>query len=501
MPRYSAQVDIKYSTNAKGASKEVTKANKAMEKSTKSTSKAMAAMGRVAGRALTAGLAAASAAMAYGIAKGSEFQAALADLSAITGATGTDLEFLGSEALRMSSAYGIAGTDVATATKIIASAKAELLDQPEALAAITEQAIILSKAQRVDLTTSTRVLTQAMNQFGLGADEAARATNTIAAAAKFGTSELGDAGAALVQAGTAARLANVDFEQTNAAIQVLAKRGVVGARAGTALRAIFTRMASRLEDELNPQVIGLTKTLERLAPIQNDVVRLGELFGEEYTSAGKILIENRGLFASLTEQITGTNIANEQAATNMGTFRESANRLYQVLQNKLIKTFLDMEPTLTAATEQLIRLFETGRETGFLAEVVEGAKIFGEGLTGLIAIIGKAVESLKPLWDIMRKIQSVAADVLAMVMILNTDTGGPTAETLEDRRQRMQQRIRERSKADEAASINTRPMSLDMRVRLDGSGQMQVEEVNASTDLSLTIEQGLMIPGGAFGLA
>ena len=77
---------------------------------------------------------------------GSDFQAAMADVSAITGAAGKDLQFFSDESLRLAKTSATTQVEVAGAFKAIASAKSSLLKDPKGLSRVTEQILLLKNA-------------------------------------------------------------------------------------------------------------------------------------------------------------------------------------------------------------------------------------------------------------------------------------------------------------------------------------------------------------------
>ncbi|MCX4331354.1 MAG: phage tail tape measure protein, partial [Muribaculaceae bacterium] len=71
----------------------------------------------------------------------------------------------------------------------------------------------------------------------------ARMMNVMAAAGQAGSAELPAISAALTQCGMAAKAANVSFEETNAAIQVLDKAGKKASEGGVALRNVLGQLS------------------------------------------------------------------------------------------------------------------------------------------------------------------------------------------------------------------------------------------------------------------
>lgn len=283
-----------------------------------------------------------------GVKKGTEFKATLSQLSAITGATGKDLQFYANEAKEVGKATGIAAKDVLEAYKLIGSAKPELLQNKEALAAITKEAIVLSKASGLELPAAATALTDAMNQFGASADEASRYINTLAAGSQAGAAEVPQVTEALLKFGVAAKSANVNIEESVALIETLAEKGLKGAEAGTAIRNVLAKMSApdalpkeareELErlgvnmDVLKDKSLPLSKRIEELGKLQGNAAALTKVFGLENKNAAQILIENKDRYEELTTAVTGTNTAYEQARTATDNLSEDYKKFINALE-------------------------------------------------------------------------------------------------------------------------------------------------------------------------
>ena len=153
----------------------------------------------------------------------------------------------------------------------------------------------------------------------------------------------------------AAKAANVSFEETNAAIQVLDKAGKKGSEAGVALRNTLTILGQGRfmpKDTLEAleaagiDVIRLADTsltlkerLDMLAPVMNDAALFSKLFGMENSNAARALVQSRDELARLTEAITGTESAEEQAAIIMDSYAERQARVIQQFEDIKISLF------------------------------------------------------------------------------------------------------------------------------------------------------------------
>ena len=332
------------------------------------------------------GIAAAAKVMQVGL----RFETALADLSAITGATGRDLQFLKEQSINTGLAYGMTGDKVLEATKLIASAKPELLENKAALAAITKETLLLSKAAGTSLSDAATTIGVSLNQFGQGAEQANRFVNVLAAGAKFGSSEIEQTASALLKAGPAAAAAGVSFEKTNALIQGLAAGGLKGEIAGTGLNAIFIRM-QKLGVDLGKS--GLTDTFTMLGEKLNNIPDVAErakvmteAFGQENIKTVETLIKQAAILDTLERKVTGTNVAQEQAAARMATTNFKWDKFIATIQAKLIPLFERMQPMTGAMIDSWTRMAAT-----LTKQDMEG---FADGLKvilGILNLIAKAI--------------------------------------------------------------------------------------------------------------
>lgn len=294
---------------------------------------------------------------------GITLDAQMHDLSAVAGVTGDGLKQIEGYARESAKAFG---TDAAQSVEgyklLLSQLTPELGKCPEALKAMGESIQTTSKLMGGDGTAAAEVLTTAMNQYGVSlADpiEASRTMasmmNVMAAAGQEGSAELPAIKVALEQCGMAAKAANVSFEETNAAIQVLDKAGKKGAEGGVALRNTlsilgqgrFMPKATREAlEKAGVDVLKLadtSKTLKErlgmLKPIMNDSALVSALFGRENANAALALMQGSDEMGRLTKAITGTQSAQEQAAIVMDSYAERAARTKAKLEDMKLSLF------------------------------------------------------------------------------------------------------------------------------------------------------------------
>lgn len=294
---------------------------------------------------------------------GADYEKSLLDVAAITGITGDDLDKLGGKARNLAKEFGGTATDnLATFQTILSRLGPQIGESDEALAKMGSYANTLAKTMGGDVVGATDALTTSMLQFKVNLDdpiaaaaEMERMMNVMAAGAKEGAAEVPQIAQALVQAGGAAKLSNVSFEETNAALQALAQSGKYGAEAGVGLRNVLIKMnaPSALSKEatnmlaaygVNMQKVSDTtvpfaERLKELQKIGQNTDVLAAVFGAENIQAAQGLINTAQAQAELTQQISGTNVATEQATIVMSGWSEWMGRCKAWLDDLKIGSF------------------------------------------------------------------------------------------------------------------------------------------------------------------
>lgn len=285
------------------------------------------------------------------------------DLSAVAGVTGDSLKQIEGYARSSAKAFGIDASQAVEGYKLLLSQLSpELGKYPEALQAMGNCIATTSKLMGGDGVAAAEVLTTAMNQYGISLDdpmkasaEMARMMNVMAAAGQAGSAELPAIKVALQQCGMAAKAANVSFEETNAAIQVLDKAGKKGSEGGVALRNVLSTLAAgrflpeKTQEELQKAGIDvaalsdktkpLKDRLEALKPLLNDDALLSALFGRENANAARALVQGTESLQDFTDAVTGTSSAEEQAAIIMESYAERQARINQQFEDFKISIF------------------------------------------------------------------------------------------------------------------------------------------------------------------
>ena len=453
------------------------------------------------------------------------FTKSISELSAITGATGKDLEFYEKQAALIGKTTTLSASQAATAFKLIASAKPDLLKNAEALAAVTKEAVKLAEAAGVDLADAASTVGVSLNQFGADASEAARFVNVLAAGAKEGSSSIEDTSMAMKNAGVAARLAGLSFEEANVGVQLLAKGGLFAAEAGTGFRQVLLKLENEAEDRFKPSMVGLAGALENLAAENMSLTELTELFGEEAMKSAAIMINGAKDARTLEAAITGTSTATEMAATNFDNMTgdllslNSANEglaitLGQMLEPVMRKTIKAVTDFSRAAdnfvkSDKFIKYLEIAINALKLISVIIGAQLiaalaaaittfaaaataatlFGRALTLMGGPIGVAVIALYGLYEILNKVVGTNTDNLTRELQTAANKG---VEPLSQHIKELEQRQIKLKKAVDAATQSAKYSSAAANQL--SSSQAELDAVtNSLTDAEILLEEKLSL--------
>jgi TP901 family phage tail tape measure protein len=264
------------------------------------------------------------------------FDQAMADVSAITGATGDDLKAFRGSILKVADSTGKGGEEIAKAFQMVGSAQPELLKSADALGEVTKQAVILSQAGGMDVPAAAAALTKSMNQFGVGADKAAEFIDILSSSQQMGTATIGELADSMVKAGGTARAMGMNFEQSNVMLQLFAKGGVTGAEAGTQMAGVLSKLAKVSKKEFNPTQTDALQVIKNLKNAQlsyTDLIKMTDSEGAKWITT---LINQADAIDSLDGKLNNVGAAYDQAATRTQTIDGLTEKLGNSWDNFII---------------------------------------------------------------------------------------------------------------------------------------------------------------------
>lgn len=265
---------------------------------------------------VTAAVGALGAAFRSNIETARGFEKSMSQLSSLTGMVGDDLNKLKEYSIELGSSTTLSASQVADAFKMIGSQQPQLLASGEALKSVTKNAITLAEAAGIELADAAKTLSVSINQMGGDSQNAERYINVLAAASQKGAGDIVWLGEAITKSGTTAKAVGTDYEELVANLEQLAKAGYDASTAGTALRSIIMNLEKQANQDYKPSVVGLTQAFENLGNANLTLTEYQGIAGKMFAAQAKALADAAGEAKNMKEEITGTNIAEDQAKTN-----------------------------------------------------------------------------------------------------------------------------------------------------------------------------------------
>lgn len=201
-----------------------------------------------------AGIAGISFGIANGIKKYSDFEKEMSNVKAISGATSDEFLQLKKKAIDMGAATKYTATESAEAFRYMAMAGWKTSEMIGGIEGIMN----LASASGEDLATTSDIVTDSLSAFGLQAKDSAMFADVLASAATNSNTNVALMGQTFKYAAPVAGALGFSIQDTALAVGLMANQGIKGSEAGTALRAMMTRMVKPTKESGEAmQILGL----------------------------------------------------------------------------------------------------------------------------------------------------------------------------------------------------------------------------------------------------
>lgn len=200
-------------------------------------------IGKGLGVAVAAGTAVAAVGLQKAIDLGIEYTGKLNELQAVSNATAVQMAQVGNTAKALGADLSLPATSAAgAAAAMLELAKGGL--SVEASMKAAKGTLQLAAAAQIDAAAAAEIQSNALNQFGLAADQASRVADVLANTSNAASGSITDIALALKYVGPVAKSVGVSIEDTATAIGLLANKGIQADTAGTSLRGMLASLAA-----------------------------------------------------------------------------------------------------------------------------------------------------------------------------------------------------------------------------------------------------------------
>lgn len=173
----------------------------------------------------------------------SDFDSAMSQVAAVSGAAGDELEALRDKAREMGAKTKFSASEAAEAMNYMAMAGWKTGDMLDGIEGIMN----LAAASGEDLATTSDIVTDALTAFGLTAADSGHFADILAAASSNANTNVSMMGETFKYCAPIAGALGFSAEDTAEAIGLMANAGIKSTQAGTALRTVMTNLSGEIE--------------------------------------------------------------------------------------------------------------------------------------------------------------------------------------------------------------------------------------------------------------
>lgn len=218
------------------------------------------------------------------------FEAAMSQVKAISGATGEEFAQLTTKAKEMGATTKFTATQSAEAFNYMSMAGWKTKDMLDGIEGIMN----LAAASGEDLGTTSDIVTDALTAFNLTAKDSTHFADVLAQASANANTNVGKMGQTFQYVAPVAGAMGYRIEDTALAIGLMANAGIKGEKAGTQLRAIFSRLVNPPKEAADAiQALGLS-----VANADGTMRPLNDVMGDLRKSFAGLTDEQKTQYAS-----------------------------------------------------------------------------------------------------------------------------------------------------------------------------------------------------------
>lgn len=370
---------------------------------------------------------------------GKNFDSAMSEVSAISGATGKDLQMLRDTAKEFGSTTMFSASEAADALKYMSLAGWDANTSAAALGGVLD----LAAASGMELGAASDMVTDYLSAFGMEAEKSGYFADLLAYSQANANTSAEGLGEAYKNCAANLNAAGQDIETTTSLLAMMANQGLKGSESGTALAAMMRDLTAKMEDgkvqigDTAVAVMDANGNYRDLTDILKDVEKATNGMGDAERAAalsttftsdsikGLNLIMNAGVdeAAKFEEELRNCDgTAAEMAKTmqdNLGGDLTSLSSQFEGVQIALYEKF---EPALRKGVEVLSELlkgvqFVIDHSSEFIAVLAA----MGSGVAAYVAYT-TALKVMQEGWmalEVVQKASAAAQAVLNAVMAAN----------------------------------------------------------------------------------
>lgn len=304
-----------------------------------------------------------------------DFEAAMSQVQAVSGADSDELEQLTKKAEEMGATTKFTATDSAEAFNYMAMAGWKTEDMLDGISGIMQ----LAAAANEDLGTTSDIVTDALTAFGLSASDSGHFADVLAQASANANTNVSMLGESFKYVAPVAGAMKYSVEDVSLALGLMANASIKGSQAGTSLKTSIANMAAptdKMQGAMDKYGISLTK-------------RNGEM--KSFKEVLDMLRANLGGLSETEQTAAASTIFGKEAMAGMLAIINASTEDYEKLTQAIYNA--------DGATEKMAntQLDNLSGSITLLQSAVDGVKIsFGKRLNPYVRSVAEGLTAAMP---------------------------------------------------------------------------------------------------------
>lgn len=348
-----------------------------------------------------------------------DFDSSMSNVSAISGATGKDLEDLRNKAREMGSQTKFSASESADAMSYMAMAGWKTKDMIDGIEGVMD----LASASGEELASTSDILTDGLTAFGLAAKDAGRMADVMAAASSNANTNVSLLGESYKYCASAAGAMGYSLEDITESLGLMANAGVKGSQAGTSLKTAMINLAKptkAMSKAMDKYGISITNS-DGSMKSWNEVVdnlrdSLGELTEAEETSAVATIFGKEataGMLSVINAAPEDVEKLNKAINNSTGCAKKMSDTMNNNLSGQLTILKSQMEELSIAFGEMLMPIIR--KVVSAVQKFVDKLNGMSEGQRKVILVILAVVAAIGPLLIVIGKLVASVGIIMTRV--------------------------------------------------------------------------------------
>lgn len=346
------------------------------------------------------------------------FESSMSKVSAVSGATGSELDALGKKARSLAADSKFSASEAAEGLNYMAMAGWKTEDMLAGL----EGVMNLAEASGESLATTSDIVTDALTAFGLKASDSGHFADVLAAASSNANTNVSMMGETFKYAAPVAGALGFSVEDTAEAIGLMANAGIKGSQAGTSLRTIMTNLSGDVKicganiGEVTIATTNVDGSMRDLSDILADCrVAFAGLSESEKAAAAESLVGKNAMSGFLALMNAGEDDINKLsgAIDNCdGSAKKMADTMNDNLEGQMMKLKSALQELAISFGELLLPAVTS------IVKALQGVVGFLNGLPEpikkVIVVIALVAAALGPVLIVIGKVVSAIGTIMTM---------------------------------------------------------------------------------------